>query len=121
MIWVHLWQESMYEWQLIGLEIPLDTDPDAIVRAVDEAITEGLGFSPSERFWTLKGFGRAGPLLTIECRSSLSHLGIILVNYEENGSRSRPAESPSDHEYLQSGSESADSFWSNSQANDSDL
>jgi hypothetical protein len=85
MLLVNTWDEISAEWQSVELDVPRDASPDEIVRAVDEATFEPLGFAPSEELWSLKAHGRTGPLLTIECRTSRGHLGIILLNFEENG------------------------------------
>ena len=83
-MWVHLWDEISCEWEQIDLEIPLDAEPEAIVRAVDEKTAQPFGFLPEDEAWSPRSWSLAGPLLTIECRTSRGHLGIILVNYEEN-------------------------------------
>jgi hypothetical protein len=86
-MWIHMWDEISCEWRQVELDLPRDASPEEIVRAVDEATFEPVGFAPSEELWSVKAHGRAGPLLTIECRTGRGHLGIVLVNYEENGLR----------------------------------
>ena len=83
MIGADFWDEISCEWEQINLEIPADSDPATIIKALDAAVAEPFGFIPSEEIWHLKSSSLAGPILTIECRTSRNHLGIILVNYEE--------------------------------------
>lgn len=94
MMRVHLWDEISCEWQQVDLDIRWDSSPEEIVRAVDEATFQPLGFLPSTELWSLENFSQTGPLVTIECRISRHHLGIILLNLRENGIRMPGSEFP---------------------------
>lgn len=76
MLIVHLWDEICGEWSRSELDLPPDTrDPQAINRAVNN--------EDDEDGWTVKSHSTTGPILTIVARSDRNHLGIILVNAEE--------------------------------------
>ena len=83
MISVDFWDEISCEWDHVELDIPANSDPHTIIQAVDAAVAEPVGSIPPEEAWHLKSYSQTGPLLTIECRTSRNHLGIILVNLEE--------------------------------------
>ena len=103
MISVDFWDEISGEWGHADLDIPADSTPETIIKAVDAAISEPLGFIPSEEIWHLKSSSLAGPILTIECRTSRNHLGIILVNLEEDRS-DQPHHKPSEAHETHKGS-----------------
>ena len=82
MISVDFWDEISCEWDHVELDIPANSDPHTIIKAVDAAVAEPDGFIPPQEAWHLISAGRVGPILAIECRTNRNHLGIILVNLD---------------------------------------
>lgn len=88
MLKVHVWDEIGGEWSVAELDLPPGTrDPKIISKAVsadnDEDLElDGWDEEDEEDGWEVKSHSFAGPILTIETRSDRNHLGILLVNYE---------------------------------------
>lgn len=83
MLRIFTWDEIGCEWGEDELDIPATTrDPEAINKALGVKVScseEGDGWEIRNHSWT-------GPILTIETRSDRNHLGIIVVNYENQES-----------------------------------
>lgn len=83
MISADFWDEISCEWGHVDLDIPADSDPETIVRAVDSYVAAPLGgFIPPEEEWHAVASGRVGCLLTIECRTSEGLLGIVVAKLD---------------------------------------
>lgn len=86
---IMVWDEIGMIWGEFELPIPKDTkDPKIINNALGEAIagTDPLDEDDDQTSpdgWEVKSHSFTGPILTIETRSDINHLAIIIVNYED--------------------------------------
>jgi len=82
MIGADFWDEISCEWGHIELDIPADSDPRTIIRALDAAVAEPVGFIPPREEWHLISTTIIESKLAIHCRSRQGTLGLIIVNLD---------------------------------------
>ncbi len=91
MLTVMTWDEIGGDWQTFELDLPANCqDPHAINRAVGEQCEEEVD-EENEEGWLIESHtttgrsrvdAKAPAVMTIVTRSDRNHLGIILINYE---------------------------------------
>ena len=76
MLRISTWDEISGEWETRDVKLPHnERDPKKIARTTDpEGGNDG---------WRVKISGQVGPVFVIEVRSDRNHLGLILVNSED--------------------------------------
>lgn len=84
MIQADFWDEISHEWGHAELDIPANSDPQTIIKAVDAAVAEPVGFIPPGEEWHLVSTTIIESKLVIHCRSRQGTLGLIVVNLDGN-------------------------------------